>query len=121
MDKEWVKAEKEKHQLGDTPIQSGGDPKYMFLYDEQDLCVNTIEGIFDQYIKDVTAKGEYKTVSIQHQFTGSAIYLNTEHELIKRVKLNSLSFTINFRKLSTLDGLDMVKNILRTALRAQLN
>ena len=121
VDKEWVKAEKEKHQLGDAPIQSGGDPKYMFLYDEQDLCVNTIEGIFDQYIKDVTAKGEYKTVSIQHQFTGSAIYLNTEHELIKRVKLNSLSFTINFRKLSTLDGLDMVKNILRTALRAQLN
>jgi hypothetical protein len=121
VDKEWVRAEKEKHQLGEVPIQSGGNPKYMFLYDEQDLCVNTIEGIFDQYIKDATVKGDYKTAAIQHQFTGSAIYLHTEHEVIKRVKLNSISFTINFRKLSTMDGLDMVKNILRTALRAQLS
>lgn len=121
VDKEWVKAEKEKYDLGDTQIQSGGNPKYMYLYDDHDTCVDSIEGIFNQYIKIQNEKNDFEEAHIVHVFKDNTIYLKTEHALISKIKLNSISFSINFRNVMMLDGKEIVRNILRTALAAKLN
>lgn len=121
VDKEWVKAEKEKYNLGDTQIQSGGNPKYMYLYDDADTCVDSIEGIFDGYIKMQNEKDDFREVHIAHIFKDRTIYLKTEHALISKIKLNGISFSIDFRNVTALDGKEIVRNILRTALAAKLN
>lgn len=120
VDKEWVKAEKERLNLGDTPLQSGGNPKFMYLY-ENDICVDSIEGIFNGYIKRQSEQEEFETTKIYHSFAGKEICLKTEHELMSMVKLKGIDFTINFRNISALDGTEIVRNILRTAVRAKLN
>lgn len=121
VDKEWVKAEREKYGIDDTPIQAGGHPKYMYLYDEEDLCIDSVEGIFNGHIKERQETKEFEPISIRHAFDKHAAYLKTEHALIPKVKLKEISFDISFRNVTALDGKEIVRNILRTALAAKLN
>lgn len=120
VDKEWVKAEKERLHLGDTLIQSGGNPKFMYLY-ENDICFDSIEGIFNGHIKRQSEQEKFDPVNVYHSFDGQDVFLKTDHETMPMVKLKGIGFTINFRNISALDGAEIVRNILRTAVRAKLN
>lgn len=121
VDKEWVKLEKEKHQLADTPLQSSGNPKYMFLYDENELCLDSIEGIFNEHIRAQQEAENFSAMPVYHSFEDKNIYLKTEHELISRIRIKGIGFTVQFRNVTALDGTEIVRNILRTAVRAKLN
>lgn len=121
VDKEWVRAEREKYQLDDTPMQSGGHPKYMYLYDDDDLCVDSVEGIFNAHIKQKRERDDFTPARIQHEFKEKAVYLKTDGSPIPKVKLRGISFDISFRNVTAFDGSEIVRNILRTALAAKLN
>lgn len=121
VDKEWVKREREKHHLDDTPIQSGGHPKYMYLYDENDACIDTVEGVFNAYIQAQKEKGAFEPAAVRHDFKDRAVYLKTDHEIISKVKLNGISFEVQFRNVTALGGAEILNNILRTAFAAKLN
>lgn len=121
VDKDWVKAEKAKYDLGDTPLQSGGNPKYMFLYDEAGICVDSIEGVFNDYIRRQREANVFTEQNFYHDFSEKAMYLQTDHPIISKVKLNGIRFTVKFRNVTALDGKDIISNILRTAVRAKLN
>lgn len=120
VDKEWVAAEKERLGLGDMPIQSGGNPKYMYLY-ENDVCVDSIEGVFNEHIKRQSGQENFEMTRIYHSFEGREVYLKTDHEVMSMVKLKGIGFTIKFRNVSALDGAEIVRNILRAAVRAKLH
>ena len=119
VDRAWVKAEKEKHGLGDAQLQSGGNPKYMYLYDEAGNCVDTVEGVFQTYVRRQSPDANAGPMQICHAFD-SATYLETKHEIIRRVKLQEISFTLSFRNVMALDGDEIVQKILRAALAAEL-
>lgn len=119
VDHAWVKAEKEKHGLGDAQLQSGGNPKYMYLYDEAGNCVDSVEGVFQSHIRRQSPDASTGALQIRHVFD-SATYLETKHEIIRRVKLQEISFTLSFRNVTALDGDEIVQRILRAALAAEL-
>lgn len=119
VDRDWVQAEKEKHGLGDAQLQSGGNPKYMYLYDEAGNCCDSVEGVFQRYIRGAQPE-DGAPRRIRHAFDGDAVYLETNHEVIRRVKLREIDFTLTFRNVAALDGGEIVRRILRAALAAKL-
>lgn len=119
VDRAWVKAEKEKHGLGDAQLQSGGNPKYMYLYDEAGSCVDSVEGVFQSYVRRQDPSSNAGPLEIRHVFD-AATYLETKHEVIRRVKLQELSFRLTFRNVTAFDGDEMVQRILRAAFAAKL-
>lgn len=121
VDAEWARAEKAKYGLENETISAGGEPKNMFLYDGDGNCVDSIEGVFNEYIKTRYRTDDFATARIRHEFKDAAVYLATEHHLITRVKLNAVEFTLQFRQIGQLDGREIVISILRAALLARLN
>ena len=119
-DKEWAKAEKEKHGLGDQMISYHGEPKESFLYNESGLCVDSIEGIFNDYIKKQEAKNDFSEVAVEHKFTEN-IYLQTGHPLIPKVKVNAVSFKLTFENIAKVETGEIIQNIFHAALKARLN
>lgn len=119
VDREWVRAEKEKHGLGDAQLQSAGNPKYMYLYDADGNCVDTVEGVFQSYIRSARPEDGIAPVQLRHKFAGD-VYLETSHEVIRRVRLQEISFSLSFRNVAAYDGEEIVRRILRAALAAKL-
>lgn len=118
-DTDWIKAEKAKKGLEDTPISFSGDPKYMYIYDNQDFCIDSIEGIFNTYVKEYTGNEDFSEKQIEHSFE-KEVYLETGHELIPKVKINGVAFGLNFIQIPAWEAKDIVVKIVNTAVSANL-
>lgn len=118
-DTEWIKTEKSKKGLEDAPISFSGDPKYMYIYDNQDLCIDSIEGIFNTYVKKHTEKENFSEKRIEHLFE-NGVYLETGHELIPKVKINGVTFGLSFTQIPAWEAKDIVIKIVNTVASANL-
>lgn len=115
VDKAWVKEAKELAGLGDEPVQMSADPKFSFIYDEAGNCLDTVQGVFEQYTgKQTEADGGKQT--IVHSFSAPA-FLQTTHELVPFIKVNDITFDIESVKVKNLMGIEMLENILGVTLR----
>jgi len=118
-DTEWIKTEKAKKGLEDAPISFSGDPKYMYIYDAQDSCIDSIEGIFNAYIEERNEKEAFSEARIEHSFE-KEVFLETGHEIIPKVKINGVSFGLSFTQIPAWDAKDIVGKIIHTVLSANL-
>lgn len=109
IDKEWVKQAKEQAGLGDEPIQMNADPKYTFIYDEAGNCLDTVQGVFDQYGQKIQAGQDKQT--IVHTFPVPA-FLQTNHELVPFIKLENITFDLELVNVNHSPGEDMLDYIL---------
>lgn len=114
VDKAWVKEAKEQAGLGDEPIQMSSEPKYSYIYDERRNCLDTVQGVFEQYTGQ-QAEGSGKQ-TIVHSFAVPA-FLQTNHELVPFIKVNDITFDIESVKVKNLMGIEMLENILGVTLR----
>lgn len=116
VDKDWVKVEKERAGIGDEQVQVMSNPKYAFIYDDQGNCMDSVQGIFDNYGKyqDGLNQGEKK--SIVHQFN-TPVFLQTNHELVPFVKLNDIKFDLELVSVNELSGEEMVDYVLDKVFR----
>lgn len=120
VDKEWAKIEKAKHGLQDEPISYHGEPKSLFLYNDSDLCIDSLEGIFNDHIKKQRAKEAFDEVMIEHKFNENT-YLQTGHPIITKVKVNGVSFSLAFQNIAKVEKGEIIQDIFNAALRAKLN
>ena len=116
VDKDWVKAEKQRGGLGDEPVQVTNQPKYAFLYDEQGRLLDSVQGIFDSYGKQRELALVGRKQSIVHTFS-APVFLQTNHELVPFVKLTSIDFDLEFMNANELPGEEMVEYILDKVFR----
>lgn len=114
VDKTWVKQAKEQAGLGDEPIQVSVEPKYSFIYDEAGNCLDTVQGIFDQYGKQQQASVGRQT--IVHTFAAPT-FLQTNHALVPFIKLDNITFAIELVNVNQWAGADMAANILESTVR----
>lgn len=114
VDTEWAKTEKERLGKIDETIQFGGNPKYLFIYDNDGNCIDTVQGIIDSHAKKrhITAQDKEH---ITHSFDQSA-FLQTDNEFFPRVKLESIAFELEFIDPNAIQGEDMVRYILENIL-----
>ncbi|WP_110956189.1 hypothetical protein [Anaerosinus massiliensis] len=119
IDEEWVKAEKMKHGLENETIPFSGDPKYMYLYNKENCCIDSIEGIFNSYVKKYSTQEEFSENKIMHSFE-EEVYLQTGHALIPKIRIKCISFYLSFTKVSVWNAEDIMMKIIRTALNARL-
>lgn len=115
IDEAWAKAEKERLGMGEQQVQLGGEPKTMFIYDEDGNCLDSVQGIFDDYIKKNRVAGRYEEQTITHEFQGA--YLKTYDELFPMLKLDKLIFKLTFFDSSEVQGEEMLSAILTSVLR----
>lgn len=112
IDKAWVKAAKEQAGLGDEPIQMSSEPKYSYLYDEARNCLDSVQGVFEQYGKQQLS-GDKQT--IVHSFAVPT-FLQTNHELVPFIKVDNITFDLQQLEVSSQRGTEMLENILDIAL-----
>jgi hypothetical protein len=113
VDKAWVKQAKEQAGLGDEPVQVSVEPKYSFIYDEAGNCLDTVQGIFDQYGKQQKASGQQ---TIVHTFAAPT-FLQTNHALVPFIKLDNITFAVELVNVNQWAGADMVADILDSIVR----
>lgn len=94
VDTVWAKAEKERLGLEHETFQFSGDPQYLFLYDEQDNCVDTVHSVIAGYLQ--RREGDsMERISVHHYFE-TPTFLQIGNEFIPRVKLTSVMFDIEY-------------------------
>jgi hypothetical protein len=94
VDADWAKAEKERLGLEHETFQFSGDPKYLFLYDEQNNCVDSVHGVINGYLQRREGDSMERT-SVHHYFE-TPTFLQTDNEFIPYVKLTSVMFDIEY-------------------------
>lgn len=115
VDRPWVKQAKEQAGLGDEPVQVSADPKYSFIYDEAGNCIDTVQGIFDQYGKQhKVGSGEPQT--IVHTFSVPT-FLQTNHVLVPFIKLDNIMFDVELANVNHRAAEDMLANIVDIILK----
>lgn len=115
VDKAWVKAAKEKAGLGDEQVQMNANPKYTFIYDEQGNCLDSVQGVFAGYSKQ-PAEAMVGVQTIVHTFA-VPVFLQTNHELVPLIKLDNITFDLEFVNVNQMPGEDMLAAILNKILR----
>ena len=115
VDAVWVKAAKELAGLGDEMIQMNTNPKYTFLYDENGNCVDSVQGVFDHYCKKRNSAGIGQE-QIVHSFSGP-VFLQTNHELVPFIKLDNISFALEFFNANQIPGEEMLGQIVEKTLK----
>ncbi|SMD09292.1 hypothetical protein [Sporomusa malonica] len=115
VDKSWVKAAKEKVGLGDEPVQMNANPKYTFIYDERGNCLDSVQGVFDSYSRRRAAAGT-GLQTVVHTFA-VPVFLQTNHELVPLIKLDNITFDLEFVNVNQMPGEDMLASILNNILR----
>jgi hypothetical protein len=115
VDAEWAKAEKERLGLGDQQVQLGGDPKSMFIYDANGNCLDSVQGLFNEYCKQSRQAGKYDRQTITHQFRDE--YLQTNDEQFPMLKLDRVTFDLEFFDAAEVQGEEMLGTILASVLR----
>lgn len=119
IDKPWAAAAKEKAGLGSAQIPFSGNPEYMYLHDEGDVCLDTIAGIVKTYVKKYEAAPDTKK-HIEHTFA-EPCYLHTGHDKVPRLKLNGLHFDLSYRLVDAWQSEDIVERIVNAAIRRYIN
>ena len=115
VDRLWVKQAKEQAGLGDEPVQVSADPKYSFIYDEAGNCIDTVQGIFDQYGKQHKVdSGEPQT--IVHTFAVPT-FLQTNHVLVPFIKLDNITFDVELANVNHQAAEDILANIVDITLK----
>ena len=115
VDRVWVKQAKEQAGLGDEPVQVSAEPKYSFIYDEAGNCLDTVQGIFDQYGKQQKASGAGQQ-TIVHTFAAPT-FLQTNHALVPFIKLDNITFDVELANINHRAGEDMLANIIDNILK----
>lgn len=116
-DREWIKAEKERLGIADKQINFQGNPKYLFIYDEQDNCVDSIEGVVESILRDKAKSGYLEEEDIDHMFQGPT-YLKIDDDYFPKVKILGLAVTGEIKKTSLVGTEDIINNI-RTQVEKQ--
>ncbi len=116
IDAEWAKAEKERLGLGEQQVQLGGEPKAMFIYDAAGNCIDSVQGVFNDYIKNSRAGRQFEQQTIVHEF-GEPAYLQTTDEQFPQVKLNQIVFDLTFFDSTEVQGEEMAEHILADVLK----
>jgi hypothetical protein len=115
VDLAWAKQEKERVGLGDQLIQTSGDPKYLYIYDENGNCLDSVQGILNTYIQKHKDDTSVQTLPVMHVF-GGPVFLQTDNDLFPMVKLQSIAFDLEFVSEPLFDGRETVKYILEKTL-----
>lgn len=115
VDTVWVKAAKEQAGLGDEMIQMNANPKYAFLYDENGNCVDSVQGVFDYYGKNRNSAAD-RQETIVHSFAGP-VFLQTNHELVPFIKLDNITFDLQFFNANQMPGEEMLRQVLEKTLK----
>jgi len=116
VDTDWVRNEKERLGLQNELIQVGGNPKYLYIYDEAGNCIDSVQGVFDTYVKKNRGNYQLDKQEIIHTFAGEA-FLQTDNELFPLVKLLNITFDLSFVDSTELEGEELVQNILGSVLK----
>lgn len=109
-DREWIKAEKERLGIGDKQINFKGNPKYLFIYDEEENCIDSLEGVVESILRDKAKSGYLDEEDIDHLF-GAPTYLKIDDEYFPKVKILGLVVTAEIKKSALVGTEDIVENI----------
>lgn len=94
VDTAWAQAEKERLGLEDETFQFSGEPKYLFLYDEENNCIDSVHGVITDCLQRRDADSTER-ISIHHYFE-QPTFLQVDNELIPRLKLTGIMFDIEY-------------------------
>jgi hypothetical protein len=119
VDEKWVAEQKAKAGIGDEKIPFTGSPEYMYLYDGNDMCLDTVGGIINTYVKKHINETD-ELHDIVHDFA-EPLYLHTGNALLPRVKLNGISFCLGYKLTSAWSAADIVEKIVNSAMQRYLN
>lgn len=120
VDKEWAQQEKAKYGLENERISYGGQLQEIFFYNDQDVCLDSMQGIIREEIKKKHEQKDFSRARVVHSFCGEAMYLKTGHELIPKVKIKGVSFDLSFYDIAQTEMSDIVEKIVQAALNAKL-
>lgn len=109
-DREWIKAEKERLGIADKQINFQGNPKYLFIYDEEENCIDSLEGVVSSILSEKVKSGYLDTEDIDHLFAGPT-YLKIDDEFFPKVKILGLVVTAEIKKTALLGTEDIVNSI----------
>ncbi len=109
-DREWIKAEKERLGIADKPINFKGNRKYLFIYDEDENCIDSLEGVVESILRDKAKSGYLDEEDIDHLFNAPT-YLKIDDEYFPKVKILGLAVTGEIKRMALVGTEDIVNNI----------
>lgn len=119
IDKEWVAAVKKENGLENENIKTSSDPKHLFIYDAAGNCLESLEAIFNKYIKEAEHK-DGSSENINHTFAED-MFLTTNHHIIDKIKIKSVNFDLEFISAPQYDPQEIIRNIANFAVGKSLN
>lgn len=118
VDKEWVAQAKKAKGLENENIRTSSDPRHLFVCDNNGNCVESLEAIFNKYLEDKQEDGFNE--NIEHKFTTDT-FLTTNHEVIDKIKINSVKFDLDFMSVPQYDPQEIIRKIANFAVGKSLN
>lgn len=94
VDTAWAQAEKERLGLENETFQFSGEPKYLFLYDEKNNCIDSVHGVITDCLQRRDNDGTDR-ISVHHYFE-QPTFLQVDNEFIPRLKLTGIMFDIEY-------------------------
>lgn len=116
-DTEWIAAEKERLGIAGQRINFQGNPKYLFLYDADDNCVDSLEGTIQTVLSRKAQSGYFDLEEIDHRFEQD-MYLKIDDEYFPKVKIFGIVLSASIHK-SALVGMGDVVNDIRIQVEKQ--
>ncbi|MDR1701526.1 MAG: hypothetical protein LBR56_01970 [Sporomusaceae bacterium] len=93
-DADFVKSEKERLGITEQITVANKNPKQLFLYDQNFICTDTVQGVIAEYVKKAEPANT-EPRQIDHVFA-EPTFLQTGDERIPFVKIAGVSFTLAF-------------------------
>ena len=90
-------------------IKTSSDPKHLFIYDAAGNCLESLEAIFNKYIKEAEHK-DGSSENINHTFAED-MFLTTNHHIIDKIKIKSVNFDLEFISAPQYDPQEIIRNI----------
>ncbi len=109
-DREWIKVEKERLGIADKQINFKGNPKYLFIYDEEGNCIDSLEGVVQGILHDKAQSGYFDIEDIDHIFDAPT-YLKIDDDYFPKVKILGLVVTAEIKKTALVGTGDVIENI----------
>lgn len=110
VDEEWTRREKEKLGLTGETFELSGDPRYLFLYDEENNCIDSVHGIISDYLRRREPE-DGERVSISHYFE-QPVFLATGDERMPFVRLTGVTFELEYIDPNATLGDEIARDIL---------
>ena len=119
VDKEWVAQEKKAKGLDNENIKTSSDPRHLFIYDNSGNCIESLEAIFNKYLKGDSKEDGFNE-NIEHKFEEDT-FLTTNHPIIDKIKINSVKFDLDFMSIPKYDPQEIIRKIANFAVGKSLN